>query len=413
MVKKSNKAIRLSENDLKQIINESVYSVISENLENEKFLGINFGKQERKDNRMKTFEYARLYKDLVVQVEAISNELCRRAKILDDAQAQEQQTLNEGVLGSIGKAIARVVTNIGGKLAAKGAGKKAFKWMFRAGLAEMVAEFCGIPQAVSDKIAKFKHPGQTQPSEVIEAYAELAQWMQELCEMVKENPLLLGSVVLSDEVKNGPQQPKGEPFMTGGEVAGFAISCGLYCLGPWGVAAGLVFDAIDIAAMFVSAGAKRDKEGLKMVEQQYKYITAAIKEINESLAATTNPAFIQQVAGQQQQQAQGQQEIGYDEEQFEKPSNYIIGRPAPFVTNPDEYLDEVARFQNYLNETFGCNIPVTGVWNDNRNLTQTAWDLWLQKTYGQPQAAQQQSGVLGESAFKDYVKKIIMESIIR
>ena len=352
----------LKESDLKRIISK----VLKESLDNEGFLGIDFGIDERQRNRINTFKYARLYSGLVQQVEKIAAELGRRVQILQGAQEQ-QATVNEGLIGAAIKGVGKYGLKNGLKGAAKVAGKKAWKRSMWAGLAATAALFAGVPQSISAKIQQFKNPAQTKPQDVISAYGELAKWMQEMCQAVQENPAILGASALQNSTLNGPEEVDNGPFMTVGEGAGLAASLGMAALGPVGLAAAAVFDVVDIASMLVSAGAKQDEEGLKMVEKQHQYLTTAIKDMNQALAQSAQP----QQQGVTQQRPVQQQTAQTPVQKRQLPAGYVIGRPAPFANNDPQ---QVARFQQFV------GLKPTGQWNDRQN-TQAYWDNWLKQTY--------------------------------
>lgn len=352
----------LNESDLKKIISK----ILKESLDNEAFLGIDFGIDERKRNRINTFKYARLFSGLVQRVEKIAAELEKRTQILQNAQgAQAQQaTMNESLIGAAIKGVGRYGLKNGLRDAAKVAGKKAWKRTMYAGLAATAALFAGIPQTISAKIQQFKNPAQTKPQEVIDAYGELAGWMGEMCQTVQENPAILGAAALQDSTLNGPGEVDSGPFMTAGQGAGLAASLGMAALGPVGMAAAAVFDAVDIASQFISAGAKRDEEGLKMVEKQYEYINTAIKDMNQALVKS---AQAKPQGTPQQQPVQQQAQASTQKRQL--PAGYVVGSPAPFAKNDPQ---QIMRFQQYV------GISPTGKWDNN---TQAYWDNWLRQTY--------------------------------
>lgn len=355
----------LKEADLKRMISK----ILKESLDNEAFLGIDFGIDERQRNRVNTFKYARLYSGLVQQVEKIAAELERRVQILQNVQGQgaaaQQPAVNEGLGGALIKGVSKYGLKNGIKGAAKVAGKKAFKRSMYVGLAATAALFAGIPQTISAKIQQFKNPAQTKPQDVIGAYGELAEWMGEMCQAVQENPAILGAAALQDSTLNGPGEVDSGPFMTAGEGAGIAASLGMAAAGgPIGLAAAAVFDVIDIAGMLVSAGAKQDEEGLKMVEKQYQYLNTAIKDMNQALAQS---AQAQPQGTQQQQPVQQQAQTNTQKRQL--PAGYAVGRPAPFANNDQP---QVARFQQFV------GLQPTGKWDNN---TQAYWDNWLRQTY--------------------------------
>ena len=349
----------LNESDLKRMISK----ILKESLDNEAFLGIDFGIDERKRNRINTFKYARLFSGLVQQVEKIAAELEKRTQILQNAQgAQAQQaTMNESLIGAAIKGVSKYGVKNGLKGAARVAGKKAWKRVAVAGLATGIF---GLPQIISKKIEQFKNPAQTKPQDVIDAYGELAGWMGEMCQTVQENPAILGATALQDSTLNGPGEVDSGPFMTAGEGAGMAASLGMACIPVVGWAAAAAFDAVDIASQFVSAGAKQDEEGLKMVEKQYEYINTAIKDMNQALAksAQANPQ-----GTPQQRPVQQQTQTGTQKRQL--PAGYVVGSPAPFAKNDPQ---QIMRFQQYV------GISPNGKWDNN---TQAYWDNWLRQTY--------------------------------
>jgi hypothetical protein len=350
----------LNESDLKRMISK----ILKESLDNEAFLGIDFGIDERQRNRVNTFKYARLYAGLVQQVEKIAAELERRVQILQNTQGQGAPAVNEGLVGAAIKGVSKYGLKNGLKGAAKVAGKKAWKRTMWAGLAATAALFAGIPQSISARVQQFKNPAQTKPQEVIDAYGELAEWMGEMCQAVQENPAILGAAALQDSTLNGPGEVDSGPFMTVGEGAGMAASLGMACIPVVGWAAAAVFDAVDIASMVVSAGAKQDEEGLKMVEKQYEYINTAIKDMNQALAKS---AQAKPQGTPQQQPVQQQAQASTQKRQL--PAGYVVGSPAPFAKNDPQ---QIMRFQQYV------GISPTGKWDNN---TQAYWDNWLRQTY--------------------------------
>lgn len=350
----------LNESDLRGIISK----ILKESLDNEAFLGIDFGIDERQRNRVNTFKYARLYTGLVQQVQKIAAELEKRVQILQNTQGQGAPAVNEGLVGAAIKGVSKYGLKNGLKGAAKVAGKKAWKRTMWAGLAATAALFAGIPQSISARVQQFKNPAQTQPEDVIQAYGELAEWMQEMCQAVQENPAILGAAALQKSTLTGPGEVDSGPFMTAGEGAGLAASLGMTAIPVVGWAAAAVFDAVDIASMAVSAGAKQDEEGLKMVEKQYEYINTAIKDMNQALAksAQANPQ-----GTPQQRPVQQQAQTGAQKRQL--PNGYAVGRPAPFANNDQQ---QIIRFQQFV------GLQPTGKWDSN---TQAYWDNWLRQTY--------------------------------
>lgn len=361
------KTYRLDENGIKTMIKQ----VLSENLGNEAFLGIDFGVKKRKQNRLNTFKYARLFSGLVKRIDNISKELQRRANILQGAQQQGQ--VNEGLIGAAVKGVGKYGLKNGLKGAAKVAGKKAFKRSMYLGLAGLAASLAGIPQNISHRLQQFKNPGQTTPKDVIEGYGELAEWTQELCQTTQQHPELLGAASLQDTTINGPGEVENGPFMTAGQGAGMAVSIGAACLGPVGLAAAAVFDVIDIASMAVRAGAEEDEEGLKLVQKQYEYMNTAAQDLEQALAQSSKQQQQPQKAniGAQKQMPQQQNtpRTQNTTQRHQLPNGYVIGKPAPFAgTDPGQ----VKKLQNF----FG--LQATGKWDRS---TQTAWDNWLKQTY--------------------------------
>ena len=121
--------------------------------------------------------------------------------------------------------------------------------------------------------------------------------------------------------------------------------------------------------MLVSAGAKQDEEGLKIVEKQYEYLTTAVKDMNQALvqSAKQKPGKVTQ-----QQQAPQPAQVQTNQVATAKrqlPAGYAVGRPAPFAANDPQ---QVARFQQFV------GIQPTGRWDNN---TQTYWNNWLKQTY--------------------------------
>ena len=346
---------RIKGSDLNRMINEAI---------DEKML--DFGIQTRKNNRLSSFKYARLYGDMVAKVQAVAQQLNQRLQILQRAE-QAQGQVSEGIGGFVGKAItgsAKLVRRNGLKGGMKAAnklyGKGMRKRLFIGALASMAAIFANVPGRIAQWVEKFKTPGQTTPKEVITAYGELAEWMQEMCQTTQEHPELLGAASLSDETLNGPEEVEGDKFSVKDGVE-LAASVGISFV----PIVGWAYDAVDIAASLVSAGAENDKEGLKTVGQQYQYLNKAVTDMNKALAQSSNPQAAQTATrGQQSIQQQPQQQA-----QAQLPNGYVIGRPAPFANNDPA---QVGRLQKYL------GLQATNRWDRN---TQAAWDNWLKQTY--------------------------------
>ena len=299
---------RINADDLSRMINEAV---------DEKML--DFGIQTRKENRLNAFKYARLYGDMVAKVQSIGSQLNQRLQYLQgveqsqgaqvQAQGQVQEDVEEGVGGFIGKAItgsAKLIKRNGLKAGMRAAnklyGKGMRKRLFIGAIAALAATFTNVPQRIGQWIQKFKTPGQTQPNEVITAYGELADWMQEMCQATQEYPELLGAASLNAETLNGPGEAQGN---------GFSVTDGVELAASVGISfipiVGWAYDAVDIAASLVSAGAQNDQEGLKTVEQQYQYLNKAVADMNKALQQSAHAQVPQQAQGQQIAQAQGQQ----------------------------------------------------------------------------------------------------------
>ena len=360
----------LSQDDLKKMVNESVVRILLESQEDEAFLGIDFGIDERKDNRLKTIKYAKLFTSLANKVDMISNELSRRAKILQIAFEDENGQINEGIPG---KAVGLATKGLT-KLSTKIGGKTARRIITGSMAAYLAADFAGVPQAISQKVQKFKNPGQAIPKEVIEAYDELAQWMIEICNLLEKYPEIIGANAISDAVKNGPEEAESGPWITAGDAIGMAASIGATFIPGIGPAIGLLYDVVDIAASFISAGAMQDKEGLAVVEKQYAYISKAVSEINVALTNSKNvaPSQAQAAAGQsanpQAATGQGTSQQADTAGKRPLPQGYAMNRQPSNLMDKSKLL----KFQQFM------KVKPTGVWD---RPTQAAWNEWLNKTY--------------------------------
>lgn len=384
---------KLTQDDLRKMVNESLVRILSENQEDEAFLGIDFGIDEREENRRNTILYSKYFKKLAHKVDLISNEIARRAEILQIALGGEDEEAYDSFEGEqlnewIGKAIDFVgkgLTKFGTKVGEK-TGRRIITGSIAASIA---ANFAGIPQSIADKYEKFRHPGRATAKEVSEAYGDLTQWVGEICQTLETYPEIIGAAAVSDEVKNGPQDPESGPWITAGQAAGLAVSIGSTFLGPIGVAAGLIFDAIDIIGGLVSAGAFEDQELLKVVKKQHEYVSKAVSEINKALTASKHG-----FASNQRAMANGGYPSNYDasaDSMDWMPSpqmdwnwngygmnGYGTGkRPLPqgYAMNrqPSNMdAESLARFQNFV------GVPVTRKWDRQTN---AAWNTWLQNTY--------------------------------
>lgn len=358
---------RIKAEKLVNLINEEVSRYLKENSQNEKVLGVSFGVQARKENRINTFRYARLYGTMVSQIQAIENQLLQRVQMIQNAQ---QTQISEGGLGAVVKGSTKAVRKLGlkngMKLANRTYGKAVRKKLFGAAIASVIATLSGVPQRIGQWLEHFKNPAQAKPNEVIEGYGELAGWMQEICQTTQEYPEILGAATLQDSTLNGPEEVQGN---------GFSVKDGVELAASIGVSfipiVGWAYDAVDIAGSLISAKAESEQEGLKVVEKQYQYIEKAIADMNNVLQQTSNPQTLQQAATQNTQQQTPQQQPQQQVAQQQLPQGYIVGQPAPFAnTDPQQ----VMRLQQYL------GLQATGRWDRN---TQGAWDNWLRTTYHQ------------------------------
>ena len=347
----------LTEEELRHMIKEVAASVITENDNNESFTYNDmFGLKTSRQNRINAITYAKYYGVYLKKIQAIADEIDRRINLLTNAS-------NGQVSESIG-----AFTKIGSRLASKGItktamqgfAKKAGKVVGVAGLASIPAFIVG-PQNIQAYFQKFNtNRAQVTPKEVISAYDELASWIQNICSALQEHPEILGATQLDASVLNGPEEIDSGPMFTTGDAVEMAAGIGMYAIPYVGWALG----AIDLAHSIVHAGADANREGLEMVKNQMKYLDKAIANINAALSGK-NPQKqqAQQPADQQQQASMPQ-----------LPNGYVMGQPAPFASSDPA---QVQRLQNYL------GLQATGKWDRN---TQSAWDKWLQETYGTPQS---------------------------
>ena len=335
--------------ELYEIINAADKKLVNENAENEKFTyGDMFGIKTSRENRVNAIRYAKYYGQYYQKVQAIADEVDRRVQLLTNAS---QRQINEigGAIGKIGtKLAAKGIT----KAAAKTFGKKAAGVVGKIGLASIPAFIVG-PENIQAYFQKFNsNRAQVTPKEVIAAYDELATWMQNICAVLQEHPEILGAGQLTDETLNGPEAVDSGPMFDAADAVELAASIGVYAIPYVGWALG----AIDLVHSVIHAGADANKEGLKMVENQMKYLDKAIANINAALSGKA-------ANGQQRGQNPQQQTAGT------LPNGYVVGQPAPFAKSDPQ---QVQRLQRYL------GLQQTGSWDRN---TQSAWDNWLRRTY--------------------------------
>lgn len=336
--------------ELYEIINAADKKLVNENTENEKFTyGDMFGIKTSRENRVNAIRYAKYYGQYYQKVQAIADEVDRRVQLLTNASQQQQINEIGGALGKIGtKLAAKGIT----KASAKTFGKKAAGVVGKIGLASIPAFIVG-PENIQAYFQKFNsNRAQVTPKEVIVAYDELATWMQNICAVLQEHPEILGAGQLTDETLNGPEAVDSGPMFDAADAVELAASIGVYAIPYVGWALG----AIDLVHSVIHAGADANKEGLKMVENQMKYLDKAIANINAALSGKA-------ANGQQRGQNPQQQTAGT------LPNGYVVGQPAPFAKSDPQ---QVQRLQGYL------GLQQTGSWDRN---TQSAWDNWLRRTY--------------------------------
>ena len=368
----------LTEGELCHMIKEVAASVITENDNNEGFTYNDmFGLKTNRQNRINAITYAKYYGTYVKKIQAIANEIDRRINVLTNA-SNGQVSESIGAFSKIGSRLAsKGIT----KAAARGFAKKAGKVVGAAGLASIPAFIIG-PQNIQAFFQKFNtNRGQVTPKEVIGAYDELASWMQNICSALQEHPEILGATQLDASVLNGPEGVDNGPMFTAGDAIEMAAGIGVYAIPYIGWALG----AIDLAHSIVHAGADANREGLEMVKNQMKYLDKAIANVNAALSGknpNTQKQQTQQPAGQQQQTATPQ-----------LPNGYVVGQPAPFAGSDPA---QVQRLQNYL------GLQATGKWDRN---TQSAWDKWLQETYGTNQSVGRTAKNVGKNVGRALVSR--------
>lgn len=340
---------KITESEMRSLIKESIIEIVNENCENEGLTYTDmFGVKTRRENRVNAIRYARMYGSYVEKIQAIADEVSRRVNLLS---ASKSQQVNE---------IASVGTKVGTKLLTKAGlkafGKKATGVVSKIGLASIPAFIIG-PQNIQAYFQKFNaNRAQATPQEVIAAYDELANWLQNICGVLQQHPEILGAGQLDKETLNGPEAVDGGPMFSAGDAVELAASIGVYAIPYVGWALG----AIDLVHSIVHAGAEANKEGLEMVGNQIKYIDKAIVNLNAALSGQQTSG----IATNGQQANTGNQQSAQ-----QLLNGYVIGKPAPFAQNDPQ---QVMRLQNYL------GLTPTGKWDNN---TQTAWDNWLRKTY--------------------------------
>lgn len=275
--------------------------------------GISFGVKKGRMNKEKALKYALDAETLGQKIILISNELERRFKIL---QSVNQQQINEGGRGAGLRTLFKVGRNVA-KPAVKGAKTIAPKVIGYAGGASLTVYFLGIPQKVSETIAKLKNPDALTVSDVAATFEEFVISLKLICEDLKKYPGILGADVITQELQeleNGPKDPyEGEPLFTERDIrqaVWFAGSIGMAFAGP----VGLVYDALDIAGGLASAKAEADEEVLKIVAAQRNYLYSAIGKINKILyqsKANSIKSANQQIAAKTQniQRAQSAQNV--------------------------------------------------------------------------------------------------------
>ena len=298
------KTYYLTNEDIKYMVNRTVNRILNENIENESFLGINFGKNFKQENKYLLQKYAGLYSELYYKVVAIGEELKKRAEILDQIQNQNtNQPINEGgpsFVGTLFKTIGRFGLKKGTKAAYKLAGKQLSRRVGTITWGSLALSFSQVPEKLGRLVEKFKNPDEVQVSDIIVGYGDMAQWMQQKCAEVKEYPEILGAYALKNEIYSGPQNVENGPLMTAGEAAGAGVSLGLYALSPatFGISGiiAVLWDVIDVAAMLFSSKARSENEALKMVEKQYEYLNKAVIGFSEILAKTSESEIIKNTA---------------------------------------------------------------------------------------------------------------------
>ena len=329
------KIYKLSQKDLKKMINEAV----EETVQDEAFMGVSFGVQARRENRVNTFKYARLFIPLAQKIVRLSAEFEKRATLIQNAeqmapqgQTQVGQPVQESLIGTTVSAIGRKGIKNGIKIGARAGAKKAWKRVAAFSIPAVLATVAGIPQKIGQWIQRFANPAQTTPEEVIGAYGELTNDMNMMCQTAQEHPEILGATALSQETLNGPEGPGKKPFMKAGDAVNMAASMGALALGPVGVAAAAVLDAVTIAGVLASARAEQNQEGLEMVGKQYEYLNKAADDLYNALAQA-DKAVMGQKQSMYQNQAQ-QQAYQYQQNQPYSQGQGMAAQPQQGYPTP-------------------------------------------------------------------------------
>lgn len=281
----------INENEVSEIIptgtfflNKQVSDALKKNYENGNGVaGISFGVKKRKMNQAKIEKYSNEVPIIGQRVFQISDELKRRQDAYLKAHGPSAKTsglncLKEGATGGGFK--------LGSKLFRYGSkASKISKIMNAAEGLTFGLSVLGVPELISNEIEYYKNPNNVKTAtKLSETYASMSKCMQVWCMAIKQAPeMFFNTSVNTNNIQDGPERM---PILNKKDklnlTVGGACALGAAFLGP----VGWIYDALDIVGTICSARADSDEALLEEVENQRKYILAAISEFEKILNQT-------------------------------------------------------------------------------------------------------------------------------
>ena len=301
---------KLNEEELRGIIKEAILEVINENQVSELFpmptgtyvmqkqlgdatkknyangngiAGISFGIKKKKINQQKIEKYSSEVPAIGQRYLAIDKELERRRNLYIQNHGPSN---NASKLSCVKEGVSGAGTKLGMKFLKYG--QKAAKIQKVMNTAEGITfaiSMIGVPEQVSMKIDYFKNPNNVKTAKILsETYTSMSESMQAWCMALKNCPeMFFDKPVNTNNLQDGPERM---PIMNQKDALNFGIggafALGMAFLGP----VGWIYDALDIVGTIASARADSDEMLLEEVENQRKYLLAAISEFEKLLNQT-------------------------------------------------------------------------------------------------------------------------------
>lgn len=201
------------------------------------------------------------------------------------------QNINEGL--GIG-----IVPNIANKAAKIGKGAlKMGAWIgvYNAmGAATSFLENKGISQNLKNYIEELQNEETLNAEGLLQPYEEATITLIGICNDIKKYPQLIGTNLnnIRQNIFNGPEEPKQTAYEIATEMVIPGISLAISFIPEIGMLAGFLLDVANEGIKLIGSAYHDERYCMRIIEQEYKYITQTASELIKVFATTNNNQFL-------------------------------------------------------------------------------------------------------------------------